>query len=242
MKKTASNKSGYNVILVCSDRLLRQKIIHDINLSGKYNLLSCAENGFALLHQFGKYGDQADIVISDLFLEGINGIEALQVIRQHSANIQFMVYSALFQKDLYPIMKKIDVSMYCPKNELSICNGLESLSRNSGTTDIQLFDWEEYMYLEPLYKKNSQTNLSGLEIKIIEAISNGSSNKEIATDQHLSLRTIESNISQLLKKLSLRHRVDIVRFAYENGVCATSCSIFRSGKCETDSLFRRKND
>ena len=64
----------------------------------------------------------------------------------------------------------------------------------------------------------SKYNLTEKEIKIIEAIANGLSNKEIAKEIFLSEGTVKNNITNILGKLSLRDRTQIAIFAFKNGI------------------------
>ena len=56
------------------------------------------------------------------------------------------------------------------------------------------------------------------EIKIIEGIAKGLSNKEISEDMFLSEGTIKNNITNILSKLELRDRTQIAIFAFKNGI------------------------
>ena len=60
--------------------------------------------------------------------------------------------------------------------------------------------------------------LSEKEIKIIEFIANGLTNKEISEEIFLSEGTIKNNITNILSKLELRDRTQIAIFAFKNGI------------------------
>jgi DNA-binding NarL/FixJ family response regulator len=61
-------------------------------------------------------------------------------------------------------------------------------------------------------------NLSHKEIKIIEGIANGLTNKEISDKLFLSEGTIKNNITNILSKLKLRDRTQIAIFAFKNRI------------------------
>jgi DNA-binding NarL/FixJ family response regulator len=54
-------------------------------------------------------------------------------------------------------------------------------------------------------------------------VAEGLSNAEIATKLYLGETTIKSHVARVLAKLSLRDRVQIVVFAYENGIVRPGC-------------------
>lgn len=55
-------------------------------------------------------------------------------------------------------------------------------------------------------------DLTDAELKIAKAVSTGSSNKQIAAELDISIRTVENHISRILSKLALSNRVEITRY------------------------------
>jgi DNA-binding NarL/FixJ family response regulator len=97
-----------NIILACADNVLKSKLFQTISTTGKYSLIACADNGFSFLQKFGRFNDMADIIITDLFLEGVSGIEVLQQIREHNNSIKLIAYSTYFQSSIYVMLKDTD--------------------------------------------------------------------------------------------------------------------------------------
>lgn len=64
--------------------------------------------------------------------------------------------------------------------------------------------------------------LTSREREIFFLIASGLSNAEIATHHHLSEATVKTHVSRILAKLQLRDRVQLVIFAYENGLIGTT--------------------
>jgi DNA-binding NarL/FixJ family response regulator len=60
--------------------------------------------------------------------------------------------------------------------------------------------------------------LSGRELEVLRLMSRGLSNAEIAEQLILGQATIKSHVGSILRKLSVRDRVQAVVFAYEHGV------------------------
>jgi DNA-binding NarL/FixJ family response regulator len=58
--------------------------------------------------------------------------------------------------------------------------------------------------------------LTKREIEIVQLLSSGKSNKEIATDRNISLRTAETHRANIMNKLHLHSVQDLVRYALRN--------------------------
>jgi DNA-binding NarL/FixJ family response regulator len=65
---------------------------------------------------------------------------------------------------------------------------------------------------------STAARLSQRELDVVRLVAQGMSNAEIAARLYLSETTIKSHIARTLAKLSLRDRVQIAVFAYENGI------------------------
>jgi two-component system, NarL family, response regulator NreC len=58
--------------------------------------------------------------------------------------------------------------------------------------------------------------LSPRELDVLQLVALGYTNRQIADDLHLSVRTVENHRANLMDKLQLRSRVELVRYATEN--------------------------
>ena len=67
-------------------------------------------------------------------------------------------------------------------------------------------------------EKSKLDSLSTQEIKVLSFIVSGLSNRNIATELSISIRTVESHRYNLMKKLNLKNTVDLIKFALKNGI------------------------
>ena len=70
---------------------------------------------------------------------------------------------------------------------------------------------------DPTDRVNAET-LTAREIEILRLIARGHTNRQIATSMNISVRTVETHRSNVMDKLDLRSRVDLVRYAVEHGL------------------------
>lgn len=67
-------------------------------------------------------------------------------------------------------------------------------------------------FIEEQPERVFSEELTDAELKIARAVSTGSSNKQIAAELDISIRTVENHISRILSKLALSNRVEITRY------------------------------
>jgi DNA-binding NarL/FixJ family response regulator len=65
-----------------------------------------------------------------------------------------------------------------------------------------------------------ETCLSARETEVLLQLGQGRSNAEIAEALFIGIETVKSHVSEVLRKLSLRDRIQAVVFCYENGLIA----------------------
>jgi DNA-binding NarL/FixJ family response regulator len=66
----------------------------------------------------------------------------------------------------------------------------------------------------------SWSSLSDRETEVLQRVARGQSNAEIAAELFISLTTVKTHVTSILRKLNLRDRVQAVVFAYESGLCS----------------------
>lgn len=61
--------------------------------------------------------------------------------------------------------------------------------------------------------------LTPRELAIVKLVGEGKTNKEIASDLHLSIGTVKNHMTQILNKLGLRDRTQLAIYAIKHDIC-----------------------
>lgn len=155
-----------------------------------------------------------EIVIMDINLPGINGIEATQLIRKFSPGSKILGVSLHTQPTYARKMMQKGAMGYVTKNSSReemfnaiieihsghkyICNEIKNILSD------QMLHGEE--------QDNSINSLSQREIEVINLIKKGDSSKEIAEALTISVKTVEVHRYNILKKLHLKNAAALVNF------------------------------
>ena len=155
-----------------------------------------------------------DIVIMDINLPGINGIEATKLIKKYSPATKVLGVSLHTQPTYARKMIKEGASGYVTKNSSREEMFKAIIEVQAGKKyiceEIKNILSEQVMSGE---KPDAGLNsLSQREIGVITLLKNGNSSKEIAESLNISVKTVEVHRYNVLKKLNLKNTASLVNF------------------------------
>jgi two-component system nitrate/nitrite response regulator NarL len=162
-----------------------------------------------------------DIVISDISLPGMNGIEFTKKLKQEHPHIKVMILTVSAGDHNINELLKTGVSGYVLKNA-----GREELRKAL----IKIARGEKYfcsevaeglMRMKDGVKGTGDLHLTPRELEVLNLIAREYSNKKIADELVISERTVESHRKNIFRKTGAKSVVGLVRFAMENGYLTT---------------------
>ena len=157
-----------------------------------------------------------DIVIMDINLPGMNGIECIRQIRKRCPHTQFMMFTVYENDEKVFESLKAGASGYLLKNTglLQLIEALEELhaggspmSANIARKVVKLFQ-EEHADVEPALE------LSKRENQILQLLSRGLLYKEIADQLGISVSTVRQHIHKIYEKLHVQNRTEAINKAF----------------------------
>ena len=190
---------------------------HDFEISGEYSSLPVL--GIAL--------KKVRINILVFVVRDINDHE-LSFIRKSKdeyPSVKTLVISLTDDPEhLYAIIKsgaKGYLTCNSNRNEFyqaiySLRNGYDFYSKP--ITDLLLKNYADVIKSNDISKAKYLKNLSIRELEILRYWGNGMTNKEIADEMFISIRTVESHKNHIMQKLNLKTIVDLVKFAIKNNI------------------------
>jgi two-component system NarL family response regulator len=155
---------------------------------------------------------QPDIVLMDLQLGGMSGIEAIKRLREIDPSAHIVVLTvAQGDEDVYRALKAGAVA-YVLKDTLS--QALVGVVREVIAGRQML----GASVAAKLTERASGPTLSDREIQVVELMSQGMRNKEIAASLGITERTAEVHVRNILSKLGVKDRTAAVSMAIRRGI------------------------
>lgn len=167
---------------------------------------------------------QPHIIILDISLPGMSGIEAAGIIKEKFPDIRILFLSMYKDEDFVFNAIKSGASGYLPKNTsceelkeaiISIHNGQEYFSDSISKIILKSYVAKAKSQDED---EKGLSRLSNREQEVLKLFVEGHSNKQIADELFISVRTVESHKNHIMNKLELNTTVDLIKFAIKNQI------------------------
>jgi len=159
-----------------------------------------------------------DIVVMDVAMPEVNGIEATRRMVQNEPRLKVLVLSMHKEAVYVREILRAGARGYILKDAIDteLLNAIRSVARGDGYVSPAVSS-----ALLSDYRKNVTDPLdllSNREREVLQLIAEGKTNKEIATRLNLSVYTIDSHRGKIMEKLNLHSTGELVRFAMKHGL------------------------
>ncbi|MEO5823720.1 MAG: response regulator transcription factor [Vicinamibacteraceae bacterium] len=198
------------VLLVDDHSLLRTGVANIINQEPDLEVVAEAANGRDAIDAFLVH--HPDVVLMDLRMPGMEGVEAVQQIRAIDPQARVIILTTYDADEDIARALQAGAKAYILKDIAA--DALVTCIRDvlAGKT-----------YLAPsaaakLAERVTQVQLTPRELAALQLMANGSSNKEIAVALKISERTVKSHLAHLFDKLQVTSRTEAVRVATRRGL------------------------
>ena len=209
------------IILVDDHSIVRQGIKSVLSGESDLSIVAEASDGKEAIELIRSR--PPDIVIMDITLPLLNGLDASCQILKHNSNIKIIILS--MHDNRVFIEKALDYGIkgYVLKDSApdeivyairEVCAGRYFLSPK-----ISSFIVQDYISgRKKSIKLRGVSLLSGREREILQLISEGLNNKEIAKRLTLSLKTVLVHRNNIMQKLDMHNQAQLIRFALKEGI------------------------
>lgn len=206
------------VVLADDHRMVSDGLRSIIDSSDEFRVIQIAENGRDLIRILEIL--DTDLVLMDLDMPIMNGLEAMQEIRKRFPALKVIILTMHEEKSLVKKMTDLGAKGYLFKNAdkeelLTALRRVEeggvyfSANLTLGLINNQLGQVSAYDEKKGL--------LTDREIEILKLIASGKSNKEIGDELFISHRTVDTHRTNLMKKLEVNNIAGLIRYAIKHG-------------------------
>lgn len=208
------------IIVVDDEKLIREGLKIMLSTYEDIEVVGLGKNGYEAVNLCKE--NEVDIVLMDIRMETCDGVMGTRLIKEQFSKVKVLILTTFKDKEYIQDALKYGAFGYLLKDSSHemIYQGIKSAYKGNMVVNPEMASkiLDNSIDIKAKEADVSKYGLNEKEIKIVEYIAKGLSNKEIADEIFLSEGTIKNNITNILSKLELRDRTQIAIFAFKNGL------------------------
>ncbi len=209
-------QKAIRILLADDHSLVRQGFRRILDAHPDLEIVGEASDGREAVEQTARL--QPDVVVMDVAMPGLNGIDATRQICESSPRTRVLALSmhrdAVYVREIL----RAGARGYLLKDAIDadLVSAVRAVARGEGyiapaVADCVLADYRQHVS-DPI------DLLTAREREVLQLIAEGKTNKEIATLLNLSVYTVDAHRGRIMEKLNLHSAGELVRFALRKGL------------------------
>jgi DNA-binding NarL/FixJ family response regulator len=207
------------IFLADDHALLRDGLKALVNVQPDMEVIGEADNGRAAWLRAKEL--RPDVIVMDVSMPDLNGVQATEKLKIDCPEVKVLALTAYKDKGYLDQLLKVGASGYVLKLSAAeeLIKAIRMVASGEVYLDAEMADRVTDSYIRNQFLRGAtrQKDLSEREEQVLRLIAQGYSNKEIAAKLGISVKTVESHKTNLMEKLELRSRTEIVRYAVRQG-------------------------
>ncbi|OHX47716.1 response regulator [Cytobacillus oceanisediminis] len=211
-------------VLIADDHhVVRRGLVFFLKTQPEIEIIGEAKNGREAVEMMQT--NQPDVVLMDLDMPVMNGIEATRQIKASCPEVKIMILTSFSDQDHVIPAIEAGASGYQLKDIEPdfLVQAIIQLMKGEN----QLHPKATSHLLTHLTNKNSTERqpleeLTKRELEVLREIAKGKSNKEIASSLYITEKTVKTHVSNLLSKLELADRTQAALYAVRHGIAESN--------------------
>ncbi|MBE6014768.1 MAG: response regulator transcription factor [Lachnospiraceae bacterium] len=206
-------------IMIADDHnMIREGLKQLLELDGDIKVISEAADGEECLDLLNHI--RPDVLLLDINMPKKNGLDVLEVIRKKKMDVKVLVLTIHNEVEYLLRAVEIGIEGYILKDSESAVLKKAIFAIHNGENFIQpsLTPLLNAKMLERDSDKAKIDELTRRELDVLKLLAEGMFNKEIASELHISERTVKNHVSNIFKKIDVADRTQAAVFAIRNNL------------------------
>lgn len=208
------------VLLVDDHNLVREGLRRLLNGNGEVEVAGEGADGLEALEKVKEL--EPDVVLLDVSMPRKDGIDTTSEIAALGFGTKILILT-MYSDEQYALRSLragADGFIWKGARADELMGAIEKVNRGERYLPPELEDRFEDRDLGPDPGRNSVEKLSKREFQVMCYLADGMTNREVARELGISVKTVDTHRGHVLKKLRLRNNSDITRFAIRHGFIA----------------------
>lgn len=210
--------SMIRVLIADDHKMVREGLRRILEFDGEIQVIDEADNGEECIKKIRS--SKPDIVLLDINMPVMNGIEALQEIRKKKLKTKVIILTV--HNEIEYLLKAVDIGIdgYVLKDSDAheLIRAVTSVYEGDKFIQPSLIPLLNSKLIARDLDAERLEQLSKREIEVLKLVAVGMFNKEIGVELGISERTVKNHLSSIFKKIDSSDRTQAAVFAIRNGL------------------------
>lgn len=211
--------TSYRIVLADDHIILRDGIKHIIHENPDWIVVGEASDGLELLRLLKR--TKVDMVLLDISMPGLRGIEATKEIKSSHPEIKIVILTMHKKRSYIQHALAAGADGYLLKETTGdeLFDAIACV-RNGGSYVSQSLSKELTAEMLTIYRggmKSQKEILTTREKEILKLIAEGKASREIAELLYISIYTVNNHRANIIRKLKMKKTADLVKYAIQEG-------------------------
>jgi DNA-binding NarL/FixJ family response regulator len=208
------------ILLADDHQIMREGLKALLARHSSVEVIAEAENGIETLSIARQ--EKPDVIIMDIAMPDINGIEVTRQLKSESADIKVIALSMHSDRRFVSEILKAGASAYVLKQAAfeDLEKAIKAVMSNRTFLSDDILESVVSDYVSGLNHSeyDAYRQLSDRERQVLQLLAEGNSTKEIAFKLNVSVKTIETHRQNIMNKLGIRTLAGLTKFAVKEGL------------------------
>jgi DNA-binding NarL/FixJ family response regulator len=207
-------KKSIQILIYEDNVLLRESLTNLLALTGEYEVLASFPDCSDVLNQVQQL--DPDVILMDIDLPGINGIEAVKLIRGFNPQVQIIMLTVFDDNSHVFDAMYAGANGYLLKKYISdkLLHAIQEVLQGGAPMSPSIARMIITSLQQPVVAAKDYS-LTNREKEILQLLSSGNSFKMIAAELSISLDTVRTHIKHIYDKLHVRSQIEAVSKAIQ---------------------------
>ncbi len=204
------------VLLADDHSIVREGLRKVLEDSGEIEVIAEAPDGESAVEQ--AIEKKPDVAVIDISMPGMDGLETVSRIRAYCPNIPVLILT-MHDEEQYVIRAVEAGAMGYVTKQAAPEQLVTAVKKIHGGGRYLTEKASEALALKVIRGSKSRTSTESLsmrELQVLRKLALGATNREIAVAYNISVKTVDTYRSRILKKLNLRNNAELSRYAIQN--------------------------
>lgn len=208
------------ILIVDDHEVVRLGLRSLLDRHPDFEVVAEAASGREALEKVEVY--QPDVVVLDIRLPGMSGVEVCQYITDHFPNVKVIMLTSYAEDEMLFAAIRAGAAGYVLKQigGDDLIRAIEAVGRGEALLDPSLTQrvFEEVRKAQREEEASAFAELTHQEMQVLQLVSEGKTNREIAEALYLGEGTVRNYVSNILGKLGVANRAEAAAYAVQHNL------------------------